>query len=730
MTKRERALRIAAMSALVFGLSCRDRAPSITSPRSPTRGPTFEFVDGAHGGNVHFYFLPPLVSSPTVTGTFDPNQAPVVVVCQLASTHCSPIVAQFSMTTGTGAQVVRVAPTDQLYIVNWETDQCTTGPCTLTPGAVYRIRVLVAGTELGHADVQVVASQQEARNVNTGELFPLVDGRTVPVKFRIEVGAVFVVTPTTQTQIVQTQPNALGSSALLTVPPNAVTQSIGLTVQPAALPPATDVSALVGGTAYELGPSGTTFAAPITVAVQYAPAGIPARMAERRLRLFTLVAGAWQLVPGSVVDPVTHTVSGTTSHFSTYGVLASASVSAGSFASCGTGTSARTVCWGDNLRGEVGANSTTGPDQCSSFPCSLTPTLVVNADTFVVLSVGGGHACGVTPPPVSAAQCWGASYFGQLGNGPSGGAQLCGVAGVTDLLPCSTTAVTVSGGLSFASVSAGANHTCGVTLAGAAYCWGFNEGGQLGDNTTTGPETCSAFGETFACSTVPVAVGGGVTFAMVSAGGAHTCGVTPTGAAYCWGNNGAGQLGDNAPGGPQQCGPAAGTFPCSMTPVPVAGGLSFASVTAGASYTCGLTTANVAYCWGENFGGQLGDGTMTFAASPVAVLGGLSFTALSASASDSGHTCGVTTSGAAYCWGFGQSGELGAGPTITQSLTPVQVSGGLSFVAVSAGGFHTCGITSAPTLDSAYCWGANFQGQLGNGTTTSSSTPVQVGTLP
>ena len=99
--------------------------------------------------------------------------------------------------------------------------------------------------------------------------------------------------------------------------------------------------------------------------------------------------------------------------------------------------------------------------------------------------------------------------------------------------------------------------------------------------------------------------------------------------------------GDDAPGGPQQCGPAAGTFPCSMTPVPVAGGLSFASVTAGASYTCGLTTANVAYCWGENFGGQLGDGTMTFASSPVAVLGGLSFTALSASAIDSGRSASI-----------------------------------------------------------------------------------------
>src|SRR5438477_2119051 len=214
---------VATAVASLAMVGCAERANAPTALRPP-RVPSFEIRDGAHnGGNPHFYFLPPIVASPSTSGSFDATQAPSVTVCPLTGSDCGTVVAQFSMTTGTASAVVRVDATNQLYIVNWQTDQCVTGPCTLPPGNVYRIRVLVAGTELGHADIQVVASQQEAKNVNTGELFPLVDGRTVPVKFRIEVGAVFVVTPTTQTQIVQTQPNALGSSALLTVPPSAVT---------------------------------------------------------------------------------------------------------------------------------------------------------------------------------------------------------------------------------------------------------------------------------------------------------------------------------------------------------------------------------------------------------------------------------------------------------------------------------------------------------------------------
>src|SRR5437899_12989813 len=137
------------------------------------------------------------------------------------------------MTTGTGSAVVRLDATNQLYVVNWQTDQCVTGPCTLLSGNVYRVRVLVAGTELGHADVQVVASQQEAKNVNTGEFFPLVDGRTLPLKFRIEQRAVFVAGPSDQRLMIQTPVTAAGSSGQLVIPAGALSQTTAITVLPA-----------------------------------------------------------------------------------------------------------------------------------------------------------------------------------------------------------------------------------------------------------------------------------------------------------------------------------------------------------------------------------------------------------------------------------------------------------------------------------------------------------------
>src|SRR2546422_53654 len=261
--------------------------------------------------------------------------------------------------------------------------------------------------------------------------------------------------------------------------------------------------------------------------------------------------------------------------------------------------------------------------------------------------------------------------------------------------------------LTFAAVTASGLHTCGLTIVtGAAYCWGANGSGQLGDGTMTNRS-----------SPVLVQAPAGVSFAAVTGGDLHTGGLATglSAAAYCWGGNGSGQLGD-------------GTMTSRSSPVLVQApaGVSFAAVTGGAAHTCGLTTglSAAAYCWGGNGSGQLGDGTMTSRSSPVLVqaAAGVSFAAVAAGAVPAS---GVTAAGAAYCWGANGSGQLGDGTNTTNRLTPVlvQAPAGVSFAAVTAGAVHTCGVTAAGT---AFCWGRNVEGQLGDGTTTDRLTPVRV----
>jgi alpha-tubulin suppressor-like RCC1 family protein len=256
------------------------------------------------------------------------------------------------------------------------------------------------------------------------------------------------------------------------------------------------------------------------------------------------------------------------------------------------------------------------------------------------------------------------------------------------------TPVAVSGGLRFSALAAGNAHSCGLTGSGAAYCWGGNGGGALGDGSTTN-------------STIPVAVSGGWSFRALATGIEHSCGLTGSGAAYCWGRNAYGELGD-------------GSTTNRLTPVAVSGGLTFSALAAGAGHTCGLTSTGAAYCWGLNWAGQLGTRSTTDRLStPVAVSGGLSFSAISTGAN---HTCGLTGSGEAYCWGSDSFGQLGDGST-TSSATPVAVSGGLSLSALAAGAVHTCGLTST---GAGYCWGTNSWGQLGDGSTTRSTIPIAV----
>jgi alpha-tubulin suppressor-like RCC1 family protein len=211
-----------------------------------------------------------------------------------------------------------------------------------------------------------------------------------------------------------------------------------------------------------------------------------------------------------------------------------------------------------------------------------------------------------------------------------------------------------------------------------------------------------------------------LSFRQVSVGGAssfweHTCGVTTDNRAYCWGFNEGGPLGIGTNEGPQKC----NDWPCSTRPVAVLGGLRFDHVSAGGHFTCGITTDDRAYCWGDNSNGQLGDGTTTRRFTPVAVAGGRRFHQVRAGL---GHTCAITTDHVAYCWGYNGDGRLGDGTT-TQRLTPVRVAGGRLWRQLSAGEAHTCGVTTASR---PYCWGRNSNGKLGDGTTTRRLSPVLV----
>ena len=163
--------------------ACRDE-------RSPTavNGPTIsaEIRDAANGGgNPHFFWLPPIVAAPTPTGVFNPRLSPVVEICSQKVSPCpdGQVHVKFTMTSGSGSQIVRVDVTNQLYSVNWNTD-----PSSEPVGSSFRIAVIVHKAVLGFADVDIVGTGK-AKNANTGGDVPLVDGRTLPIKFRIEDGA-------------------------------------------------------------------------------------------------------------------------------------------------------------------------------------------------------------------------------------------------------------------------------------------------------------------------------------------------------------------------------------------------------------------------------------------------------------------------------------------------------------------------------------------------------------
>ncbi len=366
-----------------------------------------------------------------------------------------------------------------------------------------------------------------------------------------------------------------------------------------------------------------------------------------------------------------------------------ASISPGYDHTCAVTTHGKVKCWGDNTSGQLGVGN---------IILSPTPVDATNLTSSIIsVALGWYYTCALTVS--GGVKCWGDNSHGMLGDGTTSKSTL-----PIDVFGLSSGVIAITAGVYF---------TCALISGGGAMCWGDDEDGQLGNGlsiTRATPVTATGL------SSAMTAVGAGFRF---------TCGLTGEGGVKCWGRNLEGQIGDGTTmdrwtpvdvvglssgvasiavgaysscaltvGGGVKCwGFTSNAVPWSYTPVGIPGLSSgVVGISIGAGQACALTSVGGVKCWGDNQYGQLGDGTLVDRTNPVDVVGLSS----GVTAIDAGwyHTCARTTAGAVQCWGYNQFGQLGDGTTTTR-LTPVDVVG-LSYGAVdlSAGEFHTCSLTA------------------------------------
>ena len=393
------------------------------------------------------------------------------------------------------------------------------------------------------------------------------------------------------------------------------------------------------------------------------------------------------------------------------------------FGFCGILTNGSAMCWGN---GEYGNNGDgTEEDR-------LAPVFVSENSNFSQISGGYAHMLALTTNGTLFS--WGRNSQNELGKGVNlniiplpvvfqygnssdysyisysttpcfilhNGSAMCWGYNLNGKVGDNTTEdkdvpVFISGDYNFSQISGeGYGYSCGLLQNGSALCWGLNSYGQLGNGTTGGE------------SSIPVYVAGEYNFSSIHLGSYHNCGLLYNKSALCWGRNTQGQLGNGTTGGQ------------SNIPIYVSGEYDFNSLIVGGYHNCGLLQNGSGFCWGQNTYGQLGNGSLGNGNIPKIVSGEYNFSSIHLGNT---HSCGLLHNGSALCWGRNLQGQLGNGSIGGQSSVPVYVSGGYNFSALFARGITSCGLLHN---GSALCWGYNNQGQLGDGTTSSSAIPLFV----
>ena len=431
-----------------------------------------------------------------------------------------------------------------------------------------------------------------------------------------------------------------------------------------------------------------------------------------------------------------HALSGVTFNFTATATVQFSDVFAGNFMACGiAATNNQAYCWGVGDGGQLGKGTLTNAS-APSTPVSTSADTVLGP-FLQVRQISGGRDgfCSLTID--RRLYCWG-RVIGQSGATVNFATFQPIVTGSTNqqILPN--------------HLAVGEEHICILDLSGVAFCTGVDVHGELGDGAapaspSVGTYPCVA-GAPFGAADPASPVQG---WSNIVAGQNHTCGVPrfnnplvppgpPSQVPLCWGLNTSGQVGNNALSslGGQK-------IPAAIAPLPAAGAaFDSLSISAGSQHTCAIAVAPAgiagnAYCWGANGFGQLGTGVpdpTVRDSVPTLVTGGIIFAKLYAGEN---HTCGLTATGGAWCWGRDDYGQLGDGaPTAFGGGrgAPVQVGGGLTFRSLSLGELYTCGLATAATqtvpsaaAGTIYCWGDNLFGQIGNGTAANNA-PVLVPT--